>query len=57
MVDLRAGCSTLIDARWDYALGDIEAVRAAAFDALIPVVGLATTTDQPPALGGQASLS
>jgi hypothetical protein len=57
VVCLGAGCSTLTCALWGYALGDTEAGRAAASDALIRGVVVATSADQPPALGGQASLS
>jgi drug/metabolite transporter (DMT)-like permease len=38
---LGAGCSALTYALWGYALRHLEAGRAATFDALIPVVGVA----------------
>ena len=38
---LGAGCSALTYTLWGYALRHIEAGRAAMFDALIPVVGVA----------------
>lgn len=38
---LGAGCSALTYALWGYALRHLEAGRAATFDALIPVVGIA----------------
>lgn len=37
---LGAGCSALTYALWGYALRHLEAVRAATFDTLIPVVGI-----------------
>lgn len=39
---LGAGCSALTYALWGYALRHVEAGRAAAFDALIPIVGVVT---------------
>jgi drug/metabolite transporter (DMT)-like permease len=41
VVYLGAGCSALTYALWGYALRHLEAGRAAAFDALIPIVGVA----------------
>jgi drug/metabolite transporter (DMT)-like permease len=38
---LGAGCSALTYALWGYALRHVEAGRAATFDALIPVIGIA----------------
>jgi drug/metabolite transporter (DMT)-like permease len=38
---LGAGCSALTYALWGYALRHLEAGRAATFDALIPVIGIA----------------
>ena len=39
---LGVGCSALTYVLWGYALRNIEAGRAAIFDSLIPVVGVAT---------------
>jgi hypothetical protein len=50
---LGAGCSALTYGLWGYALRHLEAGRAAAFDALIPVVGVAAAVlvlrEAPPA--------
>jgi drug/metabolite transporter (DMT)-like permease len=41
VIYLEAGCSALTYALWGYALRHLEAGRAATFDTLIPVVGIA----------------